>query len=385
LWACHDPLGAGLPFSFLVSHSPAATFVPVKGGCGAPGGSLNLAFVEPDPEFGEYVSLRFNVPSGVVLSRVRLDRSAAGPGYLARTSDHELEREDSGERLHAILDVPATGRYVELSLSCATDPRCTAPAAGVDFRSATLTVRDTTAPSVTVSGIRSQGAFEIDVRGSDGGIGLAIATAAIDGQHVVTRAFDPSRCGDLSPFDPTKDISLTLGCAPSGRVALPVDTRNYTDGPHRLAVTVTDGAGNVRTSEQTIEIANPTPPLAATPPPAPVTVPTPASTTPIAARVSTVRELVSIPRRLTVSRRGSVSVRVLCPKDRTQTCRHRLAIAYQGREIGTGRGRSAPGRRVRVRIKLTRAAQRTVKRHSITATLLVEGARNPAAVRLKKS
>ena len=182
---------------------------------------------------------------------------------------------------------------------------------------------------------------------------------SIDGQHVVTRAFDSSRCRDLTPFDATKDISLSLGCAPSGRVALPVDTRNYADGPHRLTVAVTDGAGNVRSSEQTIEFANGTTPPAATATPAATTVPAPGptTTTPPTARVATVREIVTIPKRLTVSRGGSLSLSVLCPKDRAQTCRHRLTLAYQGREIGTGRGSSSPGRRVRVTIKLTRAAQ----------------------------
>ena len=256
----------------------------------------------------------------------------------------------------------------------------------MNFRSATLTVRDTAAPTMTMSGIRDQGAFEIDLRAADGGIGVAIATVSVDGQHVVTRAFDSSRCRDLTPFDATKDISLSLGCAPSGRVALPVDTRNYADGPHRLTVAVTDGAGNVRSSEQTIEFANGAPP-AATATPAATTVPAPGPTTatPPTARVATVREIVTIPKRLSVSRGGSVSLSVLCPKDRAQTCRHRLTIAYQGREIGTGRGSSSPGRRVRVTIKLTRAAQRTVKRRSIKATLIVDGARRPAAIRLRRS
>ena len=258
-----------------MTNSVDAALTPVNGGCGSANGWLNLAFTRTDPAIGQNVDLRFNVPSGVALGRVRLDRTATGPGYLARTSLHELEREESGTRLDANLDVPATGEYVELSLSCSTSStRCDVPAAGVNFRSATLTVRDTTAPSVTMSGIRDHGAFEIDLRASDGGIGVAVATVTIDGQHVVTRAFDPSRCRDLTPFDLTKDISLSLGCTPSGRVLLPVDTRNYVDGPHRLTVSVTDGAGNVRTSEETIQFANAPPPPAATATPAPTTVPT---------------------------------------------------------------------------------------------------------------
>ena len=162
---------------------------------------------------------------------------------------------------------------------------------------------------------------------------------------------------------------------------LPLDTRNFVDGPHRLTVTVTDGAGNVRTSEQTIELANLPAPPAATATPAPTTAPiaTPTATAQPTPRVPTVREMVSLPKRLTVSRRGALSLSVLCPKDRAQTCRHRLTLAYQGREIGTGRGTSSPGRRVRVTLKLTRAAQRTLqRRRSLVVTLIVDGARSPA-------
>ena len=250
----------------------------------------------------------------------------------------------------------------------------------MNFRSATITVRDTTAPSATISGIRDRGAFDVDVRATDGGIGLATATLSVDGQPVVTRAFDSTRCRDLTPFDPTKDFSLSLGCTPSGCVVLPVDTRNYVDGPHRLTVTVTDGAGNVRSSEQTIELANLPAPPAATVTPAPTTAPivTPTATAQPTSRVPTVREMVSLPKRLTVSRRGALSLSVLCPKGRAQACRHRLTLAYQGREIGTGRGTSSPGRRVRATLKLTRAAQRTLqRRRRCGETLIVDGVRSP--------
>ena len=388
LWACHGPDGAGLPFSYSVSGTVETAHTPLNGGCSAANGSLNLAFTRIDPAIDRNVSLRFNVPTGVTLGRVRLDRTATGPGYTARTSHGEIEREDAGLRLEAPVDVAATGEYVELRLACSTSPRCNVPAAGVSFRSATITVRDTTAPSATISGVRDRGAFDVDVRATDDGIGLATSTLSVDGQHVVTRSFDSTRCRDLSPFDPTKDFSLSLGCTPSGRVILPLDTRNYVDGPHRLTIVVTDGAGNVRSSEQTIEFANMPPPPAATATPAPTTAPTPTPppTTTSTARVPTVREMVTLPKRLTVSRRGSLSLLVLCPKDRPQTCRHRLTLAYQGREIGSGRGSSSPGRRVRVTLKLTRAAQRTLqRRRSLLVTLIVDGARSPIAVRLRRT
>ncbi len=374
-----------------MSSTIEASHTPLNGGCAAANGTLNLAFLRPDPAIDQNVSLRFNVPTGVTLGRVRLDRTATGPGYTARTSHGEVERENAGLRLDAPVDVAATGEYVELRLACATSPRCTVPAAGVNFRSATITVRDTTAPSATITGIRDRGAFDVDVRATDNGIGLATSTLSVDGQLVVARSFDSTRCRDLSPFDPTKDYSLSLGCTPSGRVILPLDTRNYVDGPHRLTVVVTDGAGNVRSSEQTIEFANMPPPAAtatSTPAPAPTTVPTPqpTATATSAPRVPTVREMVTVPKRLSVSRRGSLSLSILCPKDRPLTCRHRLTLAYQGREIGTGRGTSSPGRRVRVTLKLTRAAQRTLqRRRSLVVTLIIDGARSPIAVRLRRT
>ena len=151
MWACHGPNTGGLPFSFSVTATVEATWDTPNGGCGSVNGFVRLGFQRDDPALGQNVSLRFNVPQGVTLGHVRLARTASGPGYVASTSAHELEREDEGQLLDEDLSAAATGDFVELRLSCSTAPRCDSPAAGVDFHAATLTVRDTTPPSATVT------------------------------------------------------------------------------------------------------------------------------------------------------------------------------------------------------------------------------------------
>jgi hypothetical protein len=390
MWACHgpEPDRAGLPFSYAASKSPDATLDVVAGGCGSVSGSLRLGFLRDDPAVGQNVALRFEVPAGVTLTRVRLDRTATGPGYLARTSSGPLEREDAGTFLMEDLETAATGQYVELRLACETDPRCEPHRGSVTFRSATLTVRDTTPPGIVTLGPvpeRATSPFEVEVRASDGGIGLATATASIDGEPVSTRAFDATRCVDLSPFDGVTDVSLSLGCARNASTRLRIDPSGFPDGPHQLEISVADAARNVRSSQHPLQIANGP---AATPVPTaiPTAVPVPEPTSTPTPRVPTVRELVKLPKRATVSRGGSIKLSVLCPKDAARTCRHKLTLAYLGREIGTGRGTSRPGRRAKVTLRLKRTARRTLQRRgTLAATLIVDGARRPAAIRLRRT
>jgi hypothetical protein len=387
LWACHGPTGSGLPFSYTLSGTPEASFDTASGGCSSPTGSITLGFRRPDPAIGQNAALRFEVPSGVTLTRLRLSRTAAGPGYVAQTSSGPLEREDAGALLEQDLETAAAGQYVELRLACETSPRCDSPEAGVSFRSATLTVRDTTAPGATIGAIpqKASGLFDVDVRASDAGSGLATTTASIDGQPVATRAFDPSRCIDLSPFDGVTDVSLSVGCARNASTSLRIDTTAFADGAHQLQISVTDAAGNVRASQHPLQIAN-TPAVPPVPTAIPTAAPSPAPTSTPTPRVPTVREMVTLPKRATVSRGGSLKLSVLCPKDAPRTCRHKLTLAYLGREIGVGRGTSRPGRRTKVTIKLTRSAQRTLQRRgTLAATLIVDGARRPAAIRLKRT
>ena len=235
----------------------------------------------------------------------------------------------------------------------------------MDFHAATLTVRDTTPPSATVTVARPAAGFlDVDVRGTDAGIGVATMTASVDGQPVVTRAFDPTRCQDLSPFDGTIDLSLSAGCARTSIVALRVDTRAFAEGAHQLEIRVVDGAGNVHVSQHVVEVQNPP---ATSPAPVPTAIPTavPTAAPTATPRVPTVRELVRLPKRLDRLAHRHARAQRPVPEGRRADLPAPADAGVQGREIGTGRGTSTPGRRVRVTIKLTRAAQRTLKRKRV--------------------
>jgi hypothetical protein len=385
LWACHGPSGAGLPFSYSLSGSAETWYNTPNGGCTTAAGTLRLGFLRPDPANGQTVALRLDVPTGVALRHIEIGRRATGPGYVARTSSVDLEREDAGSERDGVVSAAASGEFVELRLSCATEAeRCEAPDAGVDFRFATLTVRDDTPPSLTVDGLPApaRGAVDVVVRASDAGIGLARATLSVDGQPVATRDFDPARCRELSPLDATIDLNLSLACTRSGTMTFPLDTTGFADGEHRLEVSVVDGAGNRRTSQHLLRVQNavsggpPMPPAPPAPPARPAATPRPP--------VPTTRQLVRLPKRLVVSRRGTVTLSVLCPATATQPCRHQLELIERGLTVAKGRGTAAPGRRVRITLKLSRAARRTLaRRHRLDATLSLLGARGAVAVRLR--
>ena len=155
LWACHGPAGGALPFGYTASGSFEATFATPDGGCGAPGGTIRLGFLHPDPLGGHFASLRFAPPAGVAVDGVWLGRRVNGPGYWARTSTTELESLDQRASLDGIFASTAGGDWVELGIRCDADPatHCDATGTGVDFRFAALMVRDESKPTFTVGGI----------------------------------------------------------------------------------------------------------------------------------------------------------------------------------------------------------------------------------------
>ena len=123
MWACHGPNTGGLPFSFSVTATVEATWDTPNGGCGSVNGFVRLGFQRDDPALGQNVSLRFNVPQGVTLGHVRLARTASGPGYVASTSAHELEREDEGQLLDEDLSDRCDRRLRRAAPDAARPPR----------------------------------------------------------------------------------------------------------------------------------------------------------------------------------------------------------------------------------------------------------------------
>ena len=86
LWACHGTEPAARCRSATPSQDPSrAAFSAPSGGCGAPGGTIRLGFLHPDPADGHFASLRF----AVTVRRERRPRLARpprqhGPGYWAK-------------------------------------------------------------------------------------------------------------------------------------------------------------------------------------------------------------------------------------------------------------------------------------------------------------
>jgi hypothetical protein len=394
LWACHGPTGGALGSGRIVTTGP------VGGGCDAPQTSISAA------------TLTMTAPADLV--SVRLSRRAEA-GYVA-SADRVLESAE--ETLDGEVQLAAGGRYLRLS-------------GPVALRHAALTVRDDTPPTLAVGGARTPatGRMTLTVNAHDEGAGLVRATAWVDGVEAASAPFGV--CAELSPDDATIDRALDSDCPSFGSVELPVDTTRFADGPHTLRVDVIDAAGNQKAAPdwpfevlQPPPMFTPTPTATAsptpTPSPTPTTTPTPVATywtptpapsateTPRAIVASvippatpsappppplpalapaveplTTRALVRLPAALAVSRRGTVVVHALCPSSSALPCQLRVNLKRGRKTLARGSGGAKPGRRARIVLRLSKPAQRTLKRkRALDATLTVAGA-EPLRVRLR--
>jgi hypothetical protein len=380
LWGCHGPDGAPVPTAYSGAGTNQTSVTNSAGnGCFVAGGAMKLAFTRPDPDNGQYAWVRFEVPPTLMLTRVTLDRAATGPGYVAQTPTKELEREDTAATLDGVVTKDAGGDYVELRLSCSTlAAHCDAPGASVSLRSVALTVRDDTPPEITVSDVQSpvHGRILFLAHGQDDGVGLALAAVTVDGKPAVTLPFDRALCRDVSPFDGTIDLSLGLMCAPDGTVPIDIDTTPYADGAHRFVITVSDGAGNTTSSTKDLEVRNH--PVLATPTPEPTATPIPLPEPEPAAKKRATRDLVRLPAKLTISRRGTLTLSALCPAGATSPCRITLRLTRGKTLLATGHGTAAPGKRARIVLELAKRHCRAGR-----AQLTYAGA-TPVTVRLRQ-
>lgn len=116
---------------------------------------------------------------------------------------------------------------------------------------------DTVPPNGAVGGVTSYaaGTMQLSVQATDAGLGLSRAAATLDGSHAVGARFGDGTCVE------TPDEAAGTGCPAVGSVTLALPTTGVADGPHRLAVTALDAAGNVAVLEdRTITVANTPPP-----------------------------------------------------------------------------------------------------------------------------
>jgi hypothetical protein len=289
LWGCHGPAGQPLGAApFVASATGDGAAETFAGGCGTVAGALDdgglrAAFTRADPSAASTAGWQVTLAEGLAVSQVELVRRTRGfggapvPGggqvYVARTADGPLESSSVEDATNVPLDgtvaFSTSGRSsVRFGLSCASSSseRCAAPSAtplAVEVGAVAVTVSDTDAPRGAVGGISSpaSGTLNLDVRATDEGIGLASARASVDGVAVATATVGGAGCADLSPTDPAIDLALGSDCPSTVEdLRLPVPTPTFTDGTHRLQVSVTDAAGNSTVLVDQPLIVNNTPP-----------------------------------------------------------------------------------------------------------------------------
>ena len=222
LWACRGPDGAAL--------GPVTT--AVNGDAVVEPGCARGRFTRPDPASGSEALARVDVPPATTLTGVRLDRMGRGPGYSALTSVGALESADAD----GVANFVAGGDWVALRLRCDAADRCAdAGLAGFELRSATLTVQDTTEPAVVVGGVRepASGTLDLDVRGTDTGLGLWRA------RRCSTARGSPARPSAAAPscLRPTAPSTSRPACCarPRRRSASPSTPRPSPTGRTRSA------------------------------------------------------------------------------------------------------------------------------------------------------
>jgi hypothetical protein len=268
LWACHDPNGGAL----------------TKLGAYAGPTNASKSCTQNDPSFGAYddglrtslatgseSSWRFSVPPSVSLQELAVYRKTtelgAGQRYELKADSVVLETRSAGQAplsggASFTPKAPSTelGRSVSFGLSC-TAP-CSQPAgttAGADAFAIGMKVVDRTKPNFAVGGTRSPltGTMDIDVQATDTGSGLRSATATLGSVTDSAPFAGNDDCRDLTPATQSVDMSINADCAEVGSVDLSLATRNVIpDDDYTLTVTVTDWAGNVRSSSQPIKVLN---------------------------------------------------------------------------------------------------------------------------------
>ena len=126
-------------------------------------------------------------------------------------------------------------------------------AAELDLYAADLTLDDAVAPTAAnvggplAAGVPLTGSANIWFEADDHGSGVYAATMSVDGKPVTTKVLDDNG-GECRPLglthDGTRDFLNQVPCRTSTHGDLTLDTTTLADGPHALAVTVDDAAGN---------------------------------------------------------------------------------------------------------------------------------------------
>jgi hypothetical protein len=282
LWACHGPEGQALESGPLMTNDSGTGFTTTYGGgCGAASVALAdggaLATFEPagsPPPAESAAGWRILVPTGTTLTAVGLERATLGFGTPLPGDALEYTASVPGETLESAspqsgplaggASFAASGDELDLQVACDAAPgsSCAEPDGppGLQLSALALTVTDPDPPRAAVAGVESPvaGPLPLMLTATDDGLGLASATATLDGQAVASASFGGGSCAALASPDSAINLALGADCPSSvSAVPLTVSTANVPDGPHHLVVTVTDIAGNSTTAvDQTIDVLN---------------------------------------------------------------------------------------------------------------------------------
>jgi hypothetical protein len=105
------------------------------------------------------------------------------------------------------------------------------------------------------------GTSDVELSATDPGAGIYQAVFSVDGETVQQTVVDENggRCKNVGQSAHELPAFLYLQpCLPSVSVDVGLDTRQLSNGPHRLAVTVTDAAGNAApVLERELTVSNP--------------------------------------------------------------------------------------------------------------------------------
>lgn len=270
-----------------------STFDPGAGEADALSASFDPSVESPRP--GSRAGWTLDLPDGVTLQAVSLYRQTLNFGggsslqnsgdipddgltYLASAGSGTLESgtlADGDGAVAGSATFPANGSFVNVDLYCdPASPNCEEPVpaafpvdlmgpavetVGLELSSVALVVTDDAPPEAAVSGVASPsaGVLGLGLTATDPGLGLASASASVDGTTVASTTFQSGGCAPLSG-GAGLNLALDAPCPTTvSNVPLPVDTTKYPDGPHHLVVTVTDIAGNTTTPvDQTIQVLN---------------------------------------------------------------------------------------------------------------------------------
>ncbi|HWF74366.1 MAG TPA: hypothetical protein VG186_13545 [Solirubrobacteraceae bacterium] len=242
-----------------------------QGSC-TPNGYLGAAigWYANEESFNESLGAELQTPSSAI-SIVSLRLVWAGTEKTSGSDTYGQVNSDTGSEFAqvapfgatasapTVVDFPDGTHAVYVDSFCTTDgsTNCYFAAnttAVIELMGMDTTLSESTPPSATITGGSLagggplSGTGTLDFTATDGESGVAASQLLIDGSPVLTDSYS-SQC----PF------TNFAACPASMPDSIAWSTTTVADGPHQLALRITDAAGNVQTvDDHTVIVSNPT-------------------------------------------------------------------------------------------------------------------------------